>query len=63
MEIKTNKKGERNIKFNFFEALDFHYFFILKHPDLTFWEALELFIKEKERKENERQGKITKNTR
>lgn len=63
MEIKINKKGEREIKFNLLEALDFHYFFTLEHHDLTFGEALELFIKEKERKENERQGKITKNTR
>lgn len=50
MEIKINKKGKREIKFNFFEALDFHYFFALKHPDLTFGEALDLFIKEKETK-------------
>lgn len=58
MKIKINKKGEREIKFNFFEALDFYYFFELKHPDLTFGEALDLFIKEKETKgeKNENTG-------
>ena len=52
MEIKINKKGEKEIKFSLCEALDFHFSFALKYPNLTFGEALELFIKEKERKKN-----------
>lgn len=63
MEIKINKKGEKEIKFSLCEALDFHFSFALEHHDLTFGEALELFIKEKERKENEGKGISTKNTR
>lgn len=47
MEIKINKKGEKEIKFSLYEALNFHFFFALEHHDLTFGEALELFIKEK----------------
>lgn len=63
MEIKINKKGEKEIKLSLCEALDFHFSFALEHHDLTFGEALELFIKEKERKENEGKGISTKNTR
>ena len=58
MKIKINKKGEREIKFNFIEALEFHYFSILEHSDLSFGEALDLFIKEKEKK-----GEKNENTR
>lgn len=54
MEIKINKKGEKEIKLSLCEALDFHFSFALEHHDLTFGEALELFIKEKERKENDK---------
>ena len=50
MKIKINKKGEREIKFNFLEALEFYYSFELKYPNLTFGKALDLFIKEKETK-------------
>lgn len=53
MEIKINKKGKREIKFNFLEALDFYYSFGLKYPNLTFGEALDLFIKEKKETKGE----------
>lgn len=61
MEIKINKKGEKEIKFSLCEALDFHFSFALKYPNLTFGEALELFIKEKERKENDKNNRKNNN--
>lgn len=61
MEIKINKKGEKEIKFSLCEALDFHFSFALEHHNLTFGEALELFIKEKERKENDKNNRKNNN--